>query len=943
MTAQTHPHPTPASSPAPTPAPQLKWRYPFQASDKKEITNPQTFFQAFAAMDDGFFPLGVNGFPHGGVHFNDAAGGLQVAPGVRCIADGYIVAYKLDRDYPHIQFKDGKWAMYSTGFVLVRHTLTLPPAPNSTGAQPADESHDIYSLYMHMADWSVYLADGKLDRPYWWQGVHAYRISNKARQSAPAGGGEGAAGAFVWTEPKAGKKKGSYVAGERVGFLPEGSEVITGETRGQWVHIQTISAGAMISPENGGYFGWEDKNVPWVVPDGVEIDPADRTRTAPPVTPDGDWGWLYKPDLQTVKEPDPVGQVVTPVPPIEVKAGTLLGQIGEYHDYERANPLPPTSRRRLMHLEVFADDGFSAFLDKSRARAAQLPPAEKTLLVMNEGAKLAKDIPPADRKLSYSHPLYRAEVVPDSPASGPWVKVQPRYLESTAALIGPDGPPVWIEREELATAVATTPAWSQFPLSLQKVAAPANGFTQVFSRGQLDGLSARNKAIDDKGTRWWRVQFGTTDGHPASGWVCEKNHPGTGWQSPWAWPGFETVDATGINPADAFRRNLVITGAADWKEQKEFEPSVAAVNGSPLLLKLEQTIARLAPPQNSGSSGKPKPDNPGGKVTARAMQAALRTPWLAQALSQVILRYESEWGGDMTRWNAITPLMRNAKDNWLVELQRIQKLQWWDDVKGKVAGFPASPTVHHVHPVGLVANFTSRRGLVTSAMLRKVWQSATVPDERLQGIADEINANAEQYHLDTELRLAHFFAQVFQEAGPGCILEEDLRYYTPRRLHIFGYFKNHPSEAELYGYHPPTPANAEAVANRAYAGKNGNGSDVNCGDGWKYRGRGLKQTTGRANYRAFTTGYVKYWTSDSRDFEVNPELLATTKYGTRSGVYYWISHKLYDIADQTSEGNADSKVDAITALINSGTDSYALRRGNFHRIINEKIFQGAGL
>lgn len=659
------------------------------------MTSPQTFYEALAGMDDGFFPLGVNGFPHGGIHMNNSVGMFGTKDGVRCIADGYIVAYKIDDAYPHLQFKDGKWAMYSTGFVLVRHTLTLPPAPNSTGAQPADESHDIYSLYMHTADWVTYLADDKLQRPWWWLNVDAFRVQDRDHQMAPPKDGTtGAAGAFVWTEPKAGKKAGSFTAGEQVGFLPEGSEVITSETRGQWVHIKSITAGHMVSPVNGGYFGEADQNVPWK----AEADNAK-------VTPENDWGWLYKPNLKGIKEPDPVGQVVIPPTPVFVKAGTPLGQIGEYHDYERATPLPPVPKRQLLHLEVFADDGFSAFLDKSRARAAQfLLPDQLPLLVIHAGAKLVKDVLPADRKLCEWHPLYRADVTPDSPASGPWIKVQPRYQDSSTTLLMSEGSPVWIEREKLATATATTPAWSRFPLSVQKVADPANAFTLVYSRSQLDGLDARDKAVDDGKTQWWRVEFGNADGHPASGWVCEKNHPNTQWQSPWAWPGFESVDATGINLTDAFRRNLVLTGSADWKERKEFEPSVMAVNGSPLLLKLEQTIAKLAPPPRYGASTKPK-ENPAGKVTAKAMQAAMRTPWLAQALSHVMLRYESEWGGDMSRWNAITPLMRNAKDNWLVELQRIHKLQWWNDVKGKVAGFPVSATVLHIHPIALIGLF----------------------------------------------------------------------------------------------------------------------------------------------------------------------------------------------------------------------------------------------
>jgi hypothetical protein len=682
MTTPTQPAPTP-------PAPPLTWVYPFKDKDHKDIIDPQKFCQAMSYMDDGFFPLGVNGFPHGGVHFgNSTAASFDQASGVRCIADGEIVAHKINDAYPHLQFTDHKWAMYSTGFVLVRHHLTMPSAPDSTGEQPADETHELYSLYMHMADWAMYLSDVKLPRPFWWD-VDAYSVLGKEHQNAASNGSTGSmAGAFVWTEPKAGKKKGQYNAGQQVGFLPEGCEVIIGEKRGQWGHIQSITVGGMIGITNGGEFGLDDTSVPWKVSD-------ERMSAHAAVTPEGDSGWLFLPGLQATKEPKNVGQVVIPNPPIQVKAGTLLGQLGEYIDYERADVLPPTLRRSLLHLEVFADDAFSVFLTKCRARAAQLPVEQKTMLVIEAGAKLVQSATPANRKLGEYHPLATATPTEDSPANGPWVKVQPRYL-SQGMFYVPDGPPVWIERDNLTTAATGMPAWSRFPLQLQSVADPAIGFAMTYSRAQLDALGEKSRAVDDQKVAWWRVTCCSADGKSIAGWVCETGHPGTTWQSPWAWPGFETVDATGINLADAFKRNIVINDAADWKEKKEFDLAAAAVNNSPLLLKLEQTVARQ-------DLGEKNPNN--GKVTARSIQAAMRAPALAQALSHVILRYESEWGGDMSRWNAITPIMRNAKDNWLKELERVKKLQWWDEVKGKIAGFPESATVLHIHPVALVGNF----------------------------------------------------------------------------------------------------------------------------------------------------------------------------------------------------------------------------------------------
>jgi len=273
--------------------------------------------------------------------------------------------------------------------------------------------------------------------------VEAYRIGDKDRQHPPPeGGSAGAAGAFVWTEPKPSGKKGHYKAGKQVGFLPQGSEVTIGAKRGNWAPIKAITAGGMISPTSGVVFGSESSHAPW---DAPESNDAARHATTTP----GDLGWLNLRGHQPITEPKRIGEVVIPSPPIRVKAGTPLGQIGEYQDYERATPLPPTSRRRLFHLEVFADDGFAGFLTRSRARAAQLPANQRSLLVIEAGAKLVR-VPAADRKLCFHHRVVEAAPTADSPSSGPWVKVQPKYADFRGE---PrlEGPTCWIERRDLGT------------------------------------------------------------------------------------------------------------------------------------------------------------------------------------------------------------------------------------------------------------------------------------------------------------------------------------------------------------------------------------------------------------------------------------------------------------------------------------------------------------
>ncbi|TDY37013.1 hypothetical protein BX592_14816, partial [Paraburkholderia rhizosphaerae] len=114
MTTQTKSHAHPSAAPAAihAPTPALKWCYPFPRKGGGEVTDPQVFYHALGKMTDGFFPIGVNGFPHGGVHFGaNSAACVDQSGGVRLHADGEIVAYRLDERYPHLQFtQDSRWA-----------------------------------------------------------------------------------------------------------------------------------------------------------------------------------------------------------------------------------------------------------------------------------------------------------------------------------------------------------------------------------------------------------------------------------------------------------------------------------------------------------------------------------------------------------------------------------------------------------------------------------------------------------------------------------------------------------------------------------------------------------------------------------------------------------------------------------------------------------------
>jgi predicted chitinase len=211
-------------------------------------------------------------------------------------------------------------------------------------------------------------------------------------------------------------------------------------------------------------------------------------------------------------------------------------------------------------------------------------------------------------------------------------------------------------------------------------------------------------------------------------------------------------------------------------------------------------------------------------------------------------------------------------------------------------------------------------------------------------LADELNPNLNGYKLDSSKRLMHFFAQVLQEVGPTFRLAEHLDYSAISLERTFGYFRRHPEDAEMYGRTDTHAANQREIANRAYNGTTGNrglgNGDITSADGWNFRGRGLKQTTGRHNYTEFSKGYALIWADETVNFVNNPDLLEQMHYAVRAGVFFWLQEKLYNLADTTTDANQDVIVDSITKIINKNTDSYADRRNNYKRFKQSKIFDG---
>ena len=156
------------------------------------------------------------------------------------------------------------------------------------------------------------------------------------------------------------------------------------------------------------------------------------------------------------------------------------------------------------------------------------------------------------------------------------------------------------------------------------------------------------------------------------------------------------------------------------------------------------------------------------------------------------------------------------------------------------------------------------------------------------------------YDINTPKRIAAFVAQCAHESGGFTAIKENLNYKAPTLRKLFSkYFPND----ELAAAYASKPNKQEAIANRIYASRMGNGDEAS-GDGYRYCGRGLIQLTGKSNYQNF---------ADSLEMRVEdvPEYLATFEGAAQSACWFWEANNLNRFADA-------GDIKGLTKAINGG-------------------------
>ncbi len=446
----------------------INWAYPFPSKDTSH--NPLQLLTQMAQAKGGFYPTGENGLWHGGVHFDEGTAAAFDQSSVRCIADGEVIAYRIDERYPVSELTDDiprvKRAPYSTGFVLVKHSLQPPPLKNADGSiveAQSPPSLTLYSLYMHLLDWAGYHAQADLPRPAFWE-TKRYTVNTQ----------------HDGLSVRAGPSKHTTKLSE----LSKGAEITIGETEGEFSKLVSLISGtaqpALSADDEGQLPGYVSTS-------------------------------LLKPH----SEPAEYDKVVVLDSGLPIKAGELIGHPGLYQNHDGA-------AQHMVHVELFSCDDVPAFIAQSRAWASRLPDDQKTLLKVYKGA--SKLIPHRDDinaenppKLDDDGTLIGVDlIIPQSlldglPASRKiqvkdgadntmhWWRLDGLFADANGNSI--DG---WLAEQELITTRHSPWEWEGFQC-IEETGTPVEKLAYTFNaRGLLSANEQHN----------YRAQISKADGGP---------------------------------------------------------------------------------------------------------------------------------------------------------------------------------------------------------------------------------------------------------------------------------------------------------------------------------------------------------------------------------------------------------------------------------------------
>jgi predicted chitinase len=816
------------------------------------FTDEHDIYRLLALREpSGSYLVSRKGMWHGGIHITEAGAGqaLDLDAGIRCIADGMVIAYRVDRDYPVSEFvPSGSSASfrapYSTGFVLVQHEMEFP-----RGARLV-----FYSLYMHLMSNADYEDFPKRQKPAHWS--RQWQVTQYA-QDCPQPGPGGLVADLMQTGLRVRRSPGGVI----LGVLQQGASVSIGRTQSAhgatWGQLVDLNGATLHAPVAGGYVSPSEAVSGWIYLGMQNGGPVVEERF-----PDSLFDRVIVTADQNGSPADPQGTGCG----IPVKAGDLMGHLGRYDSLDEG-----TSGTRMAHIEVFCGEDIQQFIKTARIwvganiaypdRWRELGlSAEPAILRIDRGTTLyrehANGLPGNDPKQTDVIQVYRFATLPKDGGH--------MYLETTA---GNDG-------------------------------------------------SKR---------RWWNVNSADFRRQTIDGWVREESFEGgrVTRENAQSWIDFECYNE------DHDPTHTVFATTSDYVDYA-LGGDTPGVGSLGKLSPLMAAIYRVLYPQGDGLHAADD------LCDAGRSEPSSEFPWSAFRASRIITKHESEWANP-AKWQDLVNAIEERtgpKPEHEEEKKRIAKLVWWEDVAARISGFPESG-VYHINPIGLVGNFQSGNPLITLEMLKAVEPSNS--DSYYESILPFMNKYASVYHVDKPKRIAHFLSQAAHESQLRSSVE-GLNYSARNMRKIFGCRggpSNYQSNCDdcahgrlrekLWSEEAYYAHNPENLANYVYASRMGNG-DESSGDGYKYRGRGFIQVTGKSGYRSFQSEHNSRCPDDQQDFINNPDLLTSQlEYAVESAFVFWSRVNLNSVSDTGT-------VSEVTQIVNGGQTGFGDRRDRYNAV-----------
>lgn len=875
------------------------------------FSSVEALLSMLGGESSGLYLVGSQGMWHGGIHITDAtipwcALSTDSEPEkeycrelykgeqfIRCMADGEIVAWRVCRDYESAAIEwRGEKLFASTSFVLVKHYI-----------QPADNAESgltFFTLYMNLAPWAAYGQQGcQADRKV--AGIQRYYTSAEDMQAGREAGKLNKDTLVTLSDAIVTRSRDRRQFTEVT--ITRGTKNAAGETLAAGTKVWTVSdRGSLRAIKSAPVPSWWAKCTPAYTTqsEGV-VNCTSRT----------DWGYyLSREDVLHNK-----------------KAGRLTA--GFPLSYE-----PGNTAQQVIRPGRSPGDAARTFSLVTLGRDKDTLKKGDRVWVVSDGDSLTPVAPAA----SGSEPVFNDVYVPPVPVT---VSAGDNLGHMSFYQLPEENGKR--SRYQVHIECLSMDDMEKFITNPGKAGEDAPVYltwqtdAPLFDKGE-QGMVAGNRKTRASGI----LTLAKVPGVDAEGNTLTSNQdaayyqirPEGGWLpaasvkkvSQYALDelGFVTLNKApaSFDLIDGVKRpDNVVKGilAQLYKAAQEEKRITHALNKYNYQRLLEMTDS-----------------NEDGHYSEQEYLQAIHNVSYRDRLYRIIAKHASEWyyGKDDPLWkNYLDPLTRDAP-LWKTYLEAfLDKMTWMKAVSEK--GVALGPEPWHMHPIVFLNSIKKRKSKITREMLRKIWSdSRNVSDSVLDVVAEEFSNKFEVCNINTKNRLYHFFAQIYQEVGPTFNLNEGFNYRPQVLIDKFAYYRNHPQDAQTDGYIPgKQAANKQSIANRAYGGREGN-DDIASGDGWRYRGRGMKQLTFKNNYRSFTNYHERVW-GERVDFESKPDLLVETVYAARSALYFWDQNNLFDRADK---GISREVSDSITRIVNRYDNHYEDRYNNLIRFLQEGIF-----